>query len=102
MTSHHNNPSSQNTEEWFYLSLHDITGSLNVSTETIIEIINEGIITIESNNQNEWQFDAIAFRRIRQVLRLTSDLGINLAGAGLALELLEEIERLNRQLQRLT
>lgn len=83
---------------WLYLSLHEITYSFDVSEQVILEIIDEGIISATKNEHDEWLFDNNAFRRIRTVLRLKHDLGINLAGAGLALELLDEIERLQHLL----
>ncbi|MDP1604603.1 MAG: chaperone modulator CbpM [Legionella sp.] len=97
MTIHKNNPAP--TEEWFYLSLREVTYTFGVSTETIIEIVNEGIVSAQKDDQDELQFDNEAFRRIHKVLSLTKDLGVNLAGAGLAIELLEEIDRLQKLLQ---
>jgi chaperone modulatory protein CbpM len=81
-------------EEWFVLSLSEVTLSFGISTETVIEIVDEGIVTVQKDKNNEWMFDNEAIRRIRTVLRLHRDLGVNLAGAGLALELLKEIDRL--------
>lgn len=86
------------SEQWFRLTLREITGTFGVSQETIIEIVEEGIVTVEKNPHNELLFDPEAFRRIRTVLKLHNDLGVNLAGAGLALELLSEIERLRARL----
>lgn len=81
-------------EEWFFLSLSEITTSFGVSTETVIEIIDEGIVSAKKNENDELLFDNEAIRRIRTVLQLHRDLGVNWAGAGLALELLKEIEHL--------
>jgi len=39
-------------------------------------------------------------RRVRCALRLESDLGVNLAGAALALDLLEELNRLRARQRR--
>ncbi len=77
-----------------FLSLHEVTYSFGVSLETIIEMMDEGIITAIKNEQQQLLFDTKALRNIRRVLKLNRDLGINLAGAALALELLEEIEYL--------
>ncbi len=64
----------------------------------VLAIINEGIISVQKDEQDNWQFDSHALKRIRTVLRLQHDLNVNLPGAGLALELLDEIENLKKQL----
>jgi chaperone modulatory protein CbpM len=81
-------------EEWFYLSLSEVISSFGVSQETVLEIIDEGIIPEQKDENNQWRFDNESIQRIQTVLRLKRDLGVNLAGAGLALELLREIEYL--------
>ena len=85
-------------EEWFFLSLQEITGSLQVTRETIFEILDEGIITAQKDEHEEWIFDHEAFRRIHTIIKLKRDLGVNLAGAALAIELLSEIDELRAQL----
>jgi chaperone modulatory protein CbpM len=80
-------------ELWFYLSLDEVTESFGVTREVIVNIIDEGIVVVEGE-ESQWQFDGEAVRYIRTVLQLERDLGVNLAGAALALELLEEIEKL--------
>ncbi|STX52888.1 putative chaperone-modulator protein CbpM [Legionella busanensis] len=100
MTRNQNKTQFPECEEHFYLSLQEITYSFGVSQATILEIIDEGIISATKDEQDELQFDHEAFRRIRTVLKLNRDLGVNLAGAGLALELLTEIERLRHLLER--
>jgi len=97
MTNDKKNPLTLESEGWFHLSLHEITYTFGVDSSTIIEIVNEGIVSAQKDGSNEWQFDSEAFRRIRIVLRLQQDLGVNLAGAALALELLDEIEKLHKQ-----
>ncbi|MGQ3889176.1 chaperone modulator CbpM [Legionella sp. CNM-1927-20] len=100
MTRNQNETQLPECEEQFYLSLQEITYSFGVSQATILEIIDEGIVSAKKDEKNELQFDHEAFRRIRTVLKLNKDLGVNLAGAGLALELLSEIERLQHLLER--
>ncbi|KTD31862.1 MULTISPECIES: chaperone modulator CbpM [Legionella] len=99
MTEHEKKPTATECEEWFYLSLAEVTSSFGVSKETVIEIVNEGIIPAQKDEHDEWQFDSEAVRCIRTVLRLNRDLGVNLAGAALALELLKEIDRLHAMLR---
>ncbi|OGV38747.1 MAG: hypothetical protein A3F46_06585 [Legionellales bacterium RIFCSPHIGHO2_12_FULL_42_9] len=83
--------------------MHQVTTSFGTSTETILEIVNEGIIPVQHDDDDyeEWRFDDDACRRIRLVLQLNRDLGVNVAGAALVLELLNEIEELHSLLAHL-
>lgn len=81
-------------EDWFYLSLREVSYSYGVTKEIILEIVDEGIVTPQKDEKEELIFDSDAVKNIGTVLRLNRDLGVNLAGAGLALELLQEIEYL--------
>ena len=82
------------SEELFFLSLEDLRLSFGITPKTIKDIVEEGIVTAIKDRQNALKFDSEAVRRIRTVLRLQRDLGINLAGAALALELIRKIEHL--------
>ncbi len=82
---------------WFYLSMHEITHTMNVPTQTILEIIEEGIINADKDAKQQWVFNSECLRKIRIVLQLTKDLGVNLAGAALAIDLLDEIEQLKKK-----
>ena len=93
MTKSHS--SGPTVEPHFYLSLEEIITSYRISSETIIEIIEEGIIHVDDDNPETWQFDNESCRRIRLVLQLERDLGVNVAGSGLVLELLKEIDELH-------
>ena len=95
--NHQNNNSDNAGDAHIYLSMHEVTTSFGTSTETVLEIVNEGIIPIRQNNDDyeEWKFDDEACRRIRMVLQLNRDLGVNVAGAALVLELLNEIDHLH-------
>ncbi|WED43578.1 chaperone modulator CbpM [Legionella cardiaca] len=99
MAKENEQPAALECEDWFYLSLREVTYSFGVSKEIILEIIDEGIVNAQKDEKNEWLFDSEAIRNIRTVLRLNRDLGVNLAGAGLALELLREIEHLHMLLE---
>jgi chaperone modulatory protein CbpM len=49
----------------------------------------------------QWQFPATALPRLRTAARLMRDLGVNVSGAALALELLEKQRELERRIRRL-
>lgn len=72
-----------------------------VSAELMIEMVTEGVVEPEGVRPREWQFSGVALGRLQCALRLQRDLGVNLAGAALALELLDEVEQLRRACRRL-
>lgn len=86
-------------EASFYLSLGEVSYCFNVSKEIILQIMDEGVVSAKKNDRDEWLFDSDAMRIIRTILRLHRDLGVNFPGAGLVLQLLEKIDRLEMLLQ---
>ena len=77
-------------------SLTEVCAACSVSEEFVIEIVAEGIVEPLGRDRAQWRFTGIALTRVQRVLRLQHDFGVNLAGAALALDLLEELERLRR------
>ena len=69
-----------------------------VEAELIERLVDEGIIEPSRREGDILYFPHSCTRRTRIVLRLRSDLGVNMAGAALALELLDRIERLQSRL----
>jgi chaperone modulatory protein CbpM len=57
-----------------------------------------GLLEPVSVGERVLWFDAQAVRRLRTIRRLREDLGINLPGIAVALDLLERIEALQREL----
>ena len=60
-----------------------------------------GLLEVEGNSPEEWRFDARALRRAQTAFRLQADLGVNLAGAAVIVELLDERGDLVRRLAQL-
>jgi chaperone modulatory protein CbpM len=85
-------------EEEMELSLDDLCRACAVNTEWIIMLVNEGVLDPLNASTDQWRFDGTSLRRVRTVRRLQQDLDVNLAGAALALELLEELEALRERL----
>ncbi|MBU0663685.1 MAG: chaperone modulator CbpM [Proteobacteria bacterium] len=74
-------------------SLRQCCALCGISAQTIHEMIDEGVISPVGNSPQNWSFGALEIRRIQITLRLQQDLGVNLPGAALALDLLEELAR---------
>jgi chaperone modulatory protein CbpM len=77
-------------------SLEELCRICGVHEELVVEIVEEGVVQPAGPSRAHWRFSGIAVTRIQRVIRLQHDFEVNLPGAALALELLEEIERLRR------
>ncbi len=83
------------------LTLSELCQARGLNAETVIEMVNEGVLEVRGSSPSEWMFTSDSLCRINAVLRLQQDLGINLAGAALALELLDELRKLRTRLKTL-
>jgi len=85
-------------DEHFEFTLADLCQCCAVQAETIIEMVEEGMLSPVGSSPAEWRFTGTAQRHVEITLHLQRDLRVNLPGAALALELMEEIDRLHQQL----
>lgn len=85
-------------DEQTQFTLRQVCRILSTGEETVIQIVREGIVEPAEPGRDAWTFTGSAIGRIQTVLRLQRDLEINLAGAALVIELLDEIEALRRRL----
>jgi chaperone modulatory protein CbpM len=69
--------------------------------EAVIELAELGVVSPRGYSPQEWQLPAAAVPRLAMAGRLMRDLGINLSGAVLAVELLEVQRDMQRQIRRL-
>jgi chaperone modulatory protein CbpM len=86
-------------EESALLTVKDLSRICAVDERHIVEFVEEGVLNVVEVAAAEWHFTGATLRRARLALRLERDLEINLAGVALALELMEELERLRRELE---
>jgi chaperone modulatory protein CbpM len=85
-------------EESSEFTLGELSRACGKPAEWILALVEEGVIEPVGTDQTHWHFRGHCLRRVRIVQRLQSDLGVNLAGAALALELLEEVETLRNRI----
>lgn len=92
-------------DEWARFTLHDMCRVCGVHAEFLMELVAEGVITPQPRTRRasrpparpaQWHFDGLAVVRVQRAVRLKEDLGVNLPGVALALELLDELETLRR------
>ncbi|TVQ87647.1 MAG: MerR family transcriptional regulator [Chromatiaceae bacterium] len=85
-------------DEQTVLTVTELTHVCGISLEQVRCMVGEGILHPRGQRPEQWRFSGLEVRRTRRAIRLQRDLELNLAGAALALDLLEEIERLRRRL----
>jgi chaperone modulatory protein CbpM len=84
-------------EEQNQLTMDELCHACAVRAEQIIQLVDLGVL--EPLGREPWQFGGASLHRARIALRLHHDLDIDLAGAALALELLDEIDALRARLR---
>ncbi len=82
----------------YKVSFIEVCESYNISEQQLIEMLEHGLISTISSPSRQLEFDREMLERIVRALRLQDDLGLNAAGAVLALELLDELDSLNQEL----
>ncbi|MCD2449446.1 chaperone modulator CbpM [Methylicorpusculum oleiharenae] len=80
------------------LTLGQLCKACGTNADMIISLVEESIIEPSGENIHEWLFSGANLVRARFALRLQRDLGINLAGIALVLDLMEEREMLRAQI----
>lgn len=93
------NPAGDILEEQTGLTLAEISRACAAQAELIIELVEEGVLAPVGSTPEHWRFTGVHMRRAGVALRLQRDLGVNLAGVALALQLLDEVETLRAQLK---
>jgi chaperone modulatory protein CbpM len=83
------------------LTLEQLCHACGVHAEWVISLVEESIIEPQGDEIQVWRFSGASLVRVRSALRLQRDLGVNLAGIALALDLMEELENLRAELKKM-
>lgn len=83
------------------LTITEICYACSCSTEWVIELVDEGVLEPVAGQRDDWRFAGTSLRRARAARRLQQDLGLNLPGVALALQMMDEMEALRSELERL-
>lgn len=86
-------------DERALLTLAEISRACAVCAERIVELVEEGVLAPMGREPRHWRFTGTHLRHARIAVRLQIDLGINPAGAALALQLLDEVEDLRTRVR---
>jgi chaperone modulatory protein CbpM len=80
-------------------SLGELCYASGLCAEEIISMVEEGLLEPQGSSPSAWSFSAESLRRLHIALRLQRDLQVNLAGAALVLDLLDELRILRERLR---
>ena len=90
-------------EELTELTLEDLCRACAVQADIIIELVNEGVMESAAAQleapPEHWRFTGLHLYRAKIAVRLHRDLGVNFAGAALALQLMDEIDTLRAHIR---
>jgi chaperone modulatory protein CbpM len=89
----------QVVEEEVQMTLADLCRVCDADSELVLQLVEHGVIEPLGSAPQSWVFTGASLQRTRTALRLLRDLELNLPGAALAVDLLEQIARLQRDLQ---
>ena len=81
------------------VTLAELCEACAVHAEAVEAMVEEGIVAPVGGGKTRWRFRRSSVVRVRTVLRMQRDLHVNLAGAALALDLLERIEQMRTRLR---
>jgi chaperone modulatory protein CbpM len=87
-----------------WIAVSEICELCRLDLEAVLELAALGVVSSRERGPGDWQVAATALPRLRIAGRLIRDLGVNVSGAALAVELLEaqrELESRLRHLERL-
>lgn len=79
-----------------YLSFEQLAEAVGLSERDLDRLVRDGLV--EPAGQGTLEFTADTPARVRRMLRLRRDLGVNFTGAAIIVDLLERIEQLEASL----
>ena len=97
----HNVLQSEIIETRREMSLSDLCEVCTVTSERVVQLVDEGLVEPVGREPAEWRFSGRSVRRVVVAERLSRDLRLNVAGAALVLDLLDEVKQLRQRLLRL-
>ena len=89
----------QVVEEEVQMSLAELCHACGTERELVVQLVEHGVVEPQGAGPQAWVFAGTSLQRTRVALRLLRDLELNLPGAALAVDLLDEIARLRRALE---
>jgi chaperone modulatory protein CbpM len=86
-------------DESTLISIEDLCRICAIERRHVVEFVEEGVLEVAAIDAEQWRFRGGALRRVRIAVRLQRDLELNLVGVALALDLMDEIQQLRREIR---
>lgn len=80
------------------LSLSELSMFCDTNADWVVTLVDYGVVAPVTQLAPEWKFTSRHIARARKAARLMRDLGLNVAGVALVLDLIEERNALVRKL----
>jgi chaperone modulatory protein CbpM len=87
-------------EEEVHMSIVEISQATRAPEDLIMSWVSEGVLSPAGSSPEDWRFSGESLKRAKTAAHLSHDLELNTPGVALALDLLDEINRLRNQLLR--
>ena len=92
---------SELLDDSVHYELREFCAVCVVDADIVINLVDSGILTPYGATPKTWRFSVRSVLRVKKALRLQRDLGLNLAGVALALDLLDDLQTTRRRVQTL-
>ncbi|MGD9783126.1 MAG: chaperone modulator CbpM [Hyphomicrobiaceae bacterium] len=80
-------------------SLDELCAACRVEADWVMQLVAHGALDPAGGGAGEWRFTRLSVVHVAKAKRLQRDLGLNMPGVALALDLLAEIEMLRLRLR---
>lgn len=84
-----------------WIRVETLCSICDLSLDALMELADLGVVSPRGTAPREWQLPATMLPRLRTMSRLMHDLGVNVSGAALAVELIESRRHLEHRLREL-
>lgn len=82
-------------------SVRQLCDICQVTPELLRVMVSEGVLSARGDHPSRWVFSATSVTRVRRACRLRHDLELDYSGLALALDLMEERDRLRAEVRQL-
>jgi len=86
-------------EDAHALTLEELCNAVQGEKTLIIQMVEYELIQPEGETPEQWRFDSVSLKRVKTAMSFYHDLEVNMSGIALALDLLDQIQQLQRQLE---